>query len=658
MSPPDMATFPFDLSTYRHVALNPKEPKLSDAQREDLVFNIELCRDVIVFFTAYAGARGLSGHSGGPYDTVPEVVILKALMKHGEDGGSTPIVPIVFDEAGHRVATQYLLSVLEGAMPAEKLLHYREYMEKLPGHPERGFTPGVKFSGGRLGHIWPFVNGVAMAHPDSVVFMLGSDGSQQEGDDAEAARLAVAQNLHVKLLVDDNDVTIAGHPSNYMKGFDVGKTLAGHGLPVETVEAENLDALFAQVCAAATSDGPTAVVCKRPMAPGVPGVEGTTHGHDVFSKDAAVAYLETRGDAAGCKDAIAMLGSAPKVDSKPHYAGSTEEVKANRALFGDVMVDIINGIPESDRRTTVRVFDCDLEGSTGLATIHKAFPDLFVAGGIMERGNFSAAAGFGMEEGRQGVFSTFSAFLEMCISEITMARLNQSNVLCHFSHSGVDDMADNTCHFGLNHLFADGGIPGAPADTDHSPDEHADTTRLYFPGDPAQFEACVKRVFTDIGLRFVFSNRSKLPWILAEDGSKFYEGRAFEPGLDDAVRDTFTDGVIVTFGATLHRAVAAAEKMKDAGLTVGVVNKACLNTVDTEMMARIAKAPRVLVAEELNVKTGLGSRFGSYLLQAGFTGRYDHIGVHAEGSGGLWRQMGFQGLDPEGIEKSFRKLMS
>jgi len=43
-------------------------------------------------------------------------------------------------------------------------------------------------------------------------------------------------------------------------------------------------------------------------------------------------------------------------------------------------------------------------------------------------------------KGKQGIFSTFAAFLEMCVSEITMARLNKSNVLCHFSHSGVDDM--------------------------------------------------------------------------------------------------------------------------------------------------------------------------------------------------------------------------
>ena len=60
--------------------------------------------------------------------------------------GGAPIVPIFYDEAGHRVATQYLLSVLNGAMPAEKLLHYREYNQGLPGHPEKELTPGVEFS--------------------------------------------------------------------------------------------------------------------------------------------------------------------------------------------------------------------------------------------------------------------------------------------------------------------------------------------------------------------------------------------------------------------------------------------------------------------------------------------------------------------------------
>ena len=73
--------------------------------------------------------------------------------------------------------------------------------------------------------------------------MFGSDGSQQEGDDAEAARYAVARGLNVKVLIDDNDVTIAGHPSQYLKGFDVAKTLAGHGLDVTTGDGEDLDDL-------------------------------------------------------------------------------------------------------------------------------------------------------------------------------------------------------------------------------------------------------------------------------------------------------------------------------------------------------------------------------------------------------------------------------
>ena len=51
--------------------------------------------------------------------------------------------------------------------------------------------------------MWPMVNGVVLANRDKTVFCLGSDGSQQEGSDAEAARLAVAQNLNVKILIDD-----------------------------------------------------------------------------------------------------------------------------------------------------------------------------------------------------------------------------------------------------------------------------------------------------------------------------------------------------------------------------------------------------------------------------------------------------------------------
>ncbi len=52
----------------------------------------------------------------------------------------------------------------------------------------------------------------------------------------------------------------------------------------------------------------------------------------------------------------------------------------------------------------------------------------------------------------------------------------------------------------------------------------------------------------------------------------------------------------------------------------------------------------------------LGSRFGSELLKGGFKGKYNYIGTNKEGPGGLWQQMGYQGLDPDGIAKAVKAL--
>ena len=633
-------TFPIDLGKLQPLKLDPAISTLTDAQKAVLRQNIQLCRDTIVFFTALAGARGLSGHTGGAYDTVPEVMIIRAFIANG-----TPIVPIFYDEAGHRVATQYLLSVLNGAMPAEKLLHYREYDSGLPGHPEKMLTPGVEFSSGRLGHLWAFVNGVALANPGKAVILLGSDGSQMEGDNAEAARLTVGKQLNVKVLVDDNNVTIAGHPQEYMTGYDLTRTLSGYGLVTETTMGEDLDALYIDLCRAFRDPIPHALVIKRPMAPGIKGAEGSPSAHEVLKAATAIEYLEGRG---GYERAIEMLKAAKPGKSPLTFKGSSGAGK-NRDDFGKIINEILDGMSEAQRLESVRVFDNDLEGSCGLHHIRKAHPEIFVRGGIMERGNFSAAAGFGSSAGKQGIYGTFSAFLEMCISEITMARLNFSNVLAHFSHSGVDDMADNTCHFGINSMFADGGV---------KPGHGEDTTRLYFPVDQHQFAACIKRIYGDPGLRFVFSTRATVPDILDRDGKPLYQGKPFEPGKYFVVREPKAGGgYVVAMGEAVYRALDAVITLEEAGAQVGLVNKPTLNTIDPAMMKRLAAAPFVLVVEGWNVKTGLGSRFGSYLLRAGFKGKFNHIGTHLEGSGGLWQQMGYQGLDSAGIQAAIKALM-
>jgi transketolase len=630
-------SFPIDLGAYKALALDPSNSTLTDEQRAALKANIQLCREAIVFFTATGAARGVGGHTGGPFDTVPEVMILDALFR----GAPDKFVPIFFDEAGHRVATQYLMATLHGDLPQEDLLNYRGANSKLPGHPELGLTPGVKFSSGRLGHMWPYINGVALANPGKVVVCLGSDGSQQEGNDAEAARLAVAQNLNVKLFIDDNDVTIAGHPSDYLPGYDVAKTLIGHGLEVNEGDGEDLDSLYSRMCAAVMGDGPMALINKRPMCPGIEGIEGTTHGHDVIAVDKAIAYLEKHNQGA----AADFLKNIKKPSNDYKFLGVSDKLGSNRNVFGDAVVSVLGKMSDAERKEKVIFIDSDLEGSCGFKTIHDAYPDVFIPSGIMERGNLSAAAGFGMAEGKQGVFATFSAFLEMCVSEITMARLNKSNLLCHFSHAGIDDMADNTCHFGINNMYADNGL------------DDGYETRLYYPADANQMTACVNTVFHNPGMRFIFSTRSKVPLILDDAGNEYFGGNySFTPGKDEVIREGDA-GYIVSFGDALYRSLDAVERLKQEGINVGLINKATLNVIDEDMMAKIGKAPFVLVVESFNRRTGLGSRFGSWLLERGLTPKFAYLGVHEEGCGGLWEQFPYQGLDPEGIISHVKGLM-
>jgi transketolase len=629
-------SFPIDLSSYQHLRFDVGQKTLSAEQKQQLGTNIALVRESLVFFTALANVKGLGGHTGGAYDIVPELLIIDGFMK-----GDDRLVPVYFDEAGHRVAIQYMMAALNGHKSLEDLLHYREFGKGLYGHPERNEEEGVFFSSGRLGHMWSYVNGVAEADRTKTVVMFGSDGSQQEGDDAEAARYAVARELNVKLLIDDNDVTIAGHPSHYMKGFDVAKTLAGHGLKVDEGDGEDIETLFRRIAWALSSEGPVALVNKREMAPSVPGIEGLPKGHDVIPVEFAIDYLSVKGR----QEAVHILQNDTDTDIKQtsNYLGSSEEKGKCRDDFGKVICEILDTMENPTER--VLVVDSDLEGSCGLHHIRKNHPSVYVSGGIMERNNFSVAAGFGSEPNRQGIMGTFSAFLEMLISEITMARLNQANVLAHFSHAGVDDMADNTCHFGINNFFADNGLADG------------DTTRLYFPADTLQLRAMIGRIFNDSGLRFIFSTRSATPFIENETGERVYgEGYSFEPGKDEVIRQG-SGGYIVSYGEMVYRCLDVVEQLKQEGISVGLINKPTLNVIDADMLALTGNSPFVLVVESQSTKSGLGSRYGTWLLENGFTPRYAHLGTYREGCGGLGEQVMHQGCDPAAIKAKVAELL-
>ncbi len=628
--------FPIDIGNYVNLKLNVKE-KLSKSELEVLSKNIDLVRDAVIATTAFARAKGLGGHTGGPYDIVPETLIVDSLREGGAN-----IHDEFFDEAGHRSALQYVRGVVRGKMDSEKLLHYREYGSGLAGHPEPELLDCIDFSTGRLGHAAGHVNGVAFANPDSAIIMYGSDGAQMEGNNAEAARLAVANNLNVKWIIDDNNVTIAGHPENYMAGFDVGNTLEGQGFKVFTCDGENYTELYDCITKSLEINGPVAVICKRVMGPGIPDLEGECQLHDVIPFDVGIKYLKERNQVKAVK-MLEDVASAQQNKTAFEFKGSGD-TDACRKQFGKSITSILSRMSE-DERKKVHAFDSDLEGSVGLTSVKNDFPECFTSAGIHERGNYLAAAGFGSKEGNLGIFATFSAFMEMVISEITMSRLNEANVLAHFSHAGVDHMSDNTCHFGLNNFFADNYV------------EEGSPTGLYFPADVNQMDSVVKRIFHDYGLRFIFSNRSKTPLILDSNGDSFYgKGYEFTPGADEVIREGDV-GWIISYGDMLHRCLHVVEEYRENGINIGLINKPTLNSVDEDIMAKIGKSPFVLVIESLNSRTGLGVRFGTWLLERGLAPNYDYMGTTRPGNCGQEEQILHQGLGVDNIKEKLSNLL-
>jgi hypothetical protein len=95
------------------------------------------------------------------------------------------------------------------------------------------------------------------------------------------------------------------------------------------------------------------VVSKRPMAPGIPDIEGSSHGHDVIPVKSAIKYLENRGlsQFKGIYDDI-------KPRSDPYlYIGSTKEVSANRVVFGETVNTVLDGLSKEEAAKKVMVID-------------------------------------------------------------------------------------------------------------------------------------------------------------------------------------------------------------------------------------------------------------------------------------------------------------
>ena len=185
-----------------------------------------LCINTLRFLSVDMVQHANSGHPGLPLGAAPMAYALwtRQLKHHPANPRWVDRDRFVLS-AGHGSALLYSLLYVTGYdLSLDDLRQFRQWGSKLPGHPERGHTPGVEVTTGPLGQ--GLANAVGMAigeanlaarynrdgHTliDHHTWAIVSDGDLMEGVAAEAASLAG----HLKLgklicLYDDNHVSLS-----------------------------------------------------------------------------------------------------------------------------------------------------------------------------------------------------------------------------------------------------------------------------------------------------------------------------------------------------------------------------------------------------------------------------------------------------------------
>ncbi len=254
---------------------------------------------------------------------------------------------------------------------------------------------------GRLGHLWAFCNGVAMANPGKAVVLLGlrrqPDGRRQRRGRAPRGRQATQRQGAGRRQ--------QRHDRRPSAGVHAGLRPDPHLVRLRPAPPKppwaRISMRCTSICAARSRD-------PQPARAGHQAADGPGHrrrrGQPARARSAQgrrspIKYLEKRG---GYEQAIEMLKAAKPDKSPLTYQRLERRRQESRRLRQDHQRDSRRHDARSGRIASVRVFDNDLEGSCGLHHIRKNHPEVFVRGGIMERGNFSAAAGFGSTDGQAG----------------------------------------------------------------------------------------------------------------------------------------------------------------------------------------------------------------------------------------------------------------
>lgn len=649
--------------------IGPKDAAKIDTKEQEAY---DLAHKIMMRLSIEAPLFHKSGHPGGPLSAF---TFSYEVCRRRDPANDEPYRM----SAGHLSLLGYNLQWLFGrdqgdprlASPQAILEQFRT-IAGLPGHIEAGIGD-IPFGTGPLGKGVSNGLGVAFGRKilkrDGVVDVLLADGDSQEGQVAEAFRLASHLKLDNLVVHGDwNDIQLSGIPSKIV-ATDFASVAAALGWSV--IEVQNGNSLGEVKAALDRADAlcgkghPIFICYYTTMGAGVGLMEeGSNTGKKNYhgaplSKEEAAAALDTLNlpslqelTKAYAPFRLSHMEAFQKARAKRKSArlpfklpagykrAVTVEPGAARKDFGAVH---LKALMAGDPR--IVVLHADLADSGGFGAVEKVFPDRVINVGVAEANMAMMAAGM-RQAGLLPVTYTFAAF------GTNEARANTRLIDVNTGHIPLGVLHDCT-HAGLS--VGEDGETHQERNYVNIPFDH---TEVWVTGDSNQAAAMAERGMQIIAEGsssvYVFSGRSNHPQILTAKGQPFYDSDYIFDGRASAVRghDNIRDeATILSYGAALHEAIKAADMLKDKKRVVRVLNVACIRPLDAAAVLRAAlETQHLIVVEDHNTEGGLATQVADLLADLAVPATLRRIGVrHYYPSGPSEQLMVLAGMDAEEI---------
>lgn len=245
-----------------------------------------------------------SGHSGGSLGITDVLVALYfgGLMKHDPKKPHWEERDRFILSAGHLCPTLYAVFAEVGYIPKAELNTLRRLGSRLQGHPERGEIPAIEVACASLGQGLSIGVGMALGfkldQKKNRVFVLMSDGEQEEGSTWEAAMQASHKKLdNLTAIIDRNNLQIDGSTEDIAGLRPLDEKYRKFGWNVLSVDGHNItDILTAIGQAIDTHDAPTLIIAHTIMGKGVSFMENNYlwHGKAPSPKEGEKALEELK----------------------------------------------------------------------------------------------------------------------------------------------------------------------------------------------------------------------------------------------------------------------------------------------------------------------------------------------------------------------------